>query len=223
MSTLAADIDPAVEDAIRRCLDPEPTRRPASALAVSAALPGGDPLAAALAAGETPSPEMVAQSGRTEGLARRYSVPCLLVIFACLFAGTAARDKTYSMLRTPLEMSPDVLAQKSREVAASFGYTRKPGDSEIRLDHRRPLLGYLNRQPEPRKWNEWLGDEAPISSTYREALGIWTAPALGRPEDREDVPASMDWCPCDLAWCKSDWKAGESFVSSTEFLMSTRR
>ena len=34
-----------------------------SALAVSAALPGGDPLAAALAAGETPSPEMVAAAG----------------------------------------------------------------------------------------------------------------------------------------------------------------
>ena len=28
-----------------------------------AALPGGDPLAAALAAGETPSPELVAQAG----------------------------------------------------------------------------------------------------------------------------------------------------------------
>ena len=34
-----------------------------SALAVSAALPGGDPLAEALAAGETPSPELVAAAG----------------------------------------------------------------------------------------------------------------------------------------------------------------
>ena len=42
--------------------------RPASALAVAAALPGGDPLAAALAAGETPSPEMVAEAGQGEGL-----------------------------------------------------------------------------------------------------------------------------------------------------------
>jgi serine/threonine-protein kinase len=77
MSSLAADVDPAVEDAIRRCLDPDPLRRPSSALAVSAALPGGDPLAVALAAGETPSPDKVAKSGQTEGLARRYSVPCL--------------------------------------------------------------------------------------------------------------------------------------------------
>jgi hypothetical protein len=43
-----------------RCLPADPAARPGSALSVSAALPGGDPLAAALAAGETPSPEMVA-------------------------------------------------------------------------------------------------------------------------------------------------------------------
>ena len=35
---------------------------------VAAALPGGDPLAAALAAGETPSPEMVAAAGQRGGL-----------------------------------------------------------------------------------------------------------------------------------------------------------
>src|SRR5690349_16469110 len=66
MSSVAADIDEAVEKAIRRCLDPDPAKRPNSALSVAAALPGGDPLAAALAAGETPSPELVAAAGETE-------------------------------------------------------------------------------------------------------------------------------------------------------------
>jgi hypothetical protein len=67
MTSIAADIDPAVEKAIRRCLDPDPAKRPANALSVAAALPGGDPLAAALAAGETPSPELVAAAGKLEG------------------------------------------------------------------------------------------------------------------------------------------------------------
>src|SRR4029077_14962419 len=74
-STIVSALDPAIERAILRCLDPDPARRPASALAVSAALPGGDPLAAALAAGETPSPAMVAAAGEGTHLTWRVAIP----------------------------------------------------------------------------------------------------------------------------------------------------
>ncbi len=67
-SSVVKDIDPVVETAILRCLQKDPALRPSSVRQVAAAFPGGDPLAAALAAGETPSPEMVAASGETEGL-----------------------------------------------------------------------------------------------------------------------------------------------------------
>ena len=70
MSDIVKTIDPAVDRVIARCLDPEPARRPASALAVAAQL-SADPLAAAVAAGETPSPEMVAAAG---GMAAAFSV-----------------------------------------------------------------------------------------------------------------------------------------------------
>src|SRR5262249_62042162 len=67
-SAVAKESDPAVERVILRCLEKEPGRRPRSAAAVAAALPGGDPLAAAIAAGETPSPEMVAAAGEVGAL-----------------------------------------------------------------------------------------------------------------------------------------------------------
>src|SRR5947207_2438208 len=67
-STVVRDLEPAGERVILRCLEREPAKRPASAISVAAALPGGDPLAAALAAGETPSPEMVAAAGDTSAL-----------------------------------------------------------------------------------------------------------------------------------------------------------
>ena len=44
ITTLVKELDPAVERVIQRCLQPDPRQRPA----VAAALPGGDPLAAAL-------------------------------------------------------------------------------------------------------------------------------------------------------------------------------
>ena len=66
------DVVPAVRSEVRDLIGPidRDLDRPASALAVSAALPGGDPLAAVLAAGETPSPEMVAAAGEKGILTR---------------------------------------------------------------------------------------------------------------------------------------------------------
>ena len=66
-ATLVKDLDPAMNLAITRALKRDPADRPRWALEVAASLPGGDPLAAALAAGQTPSPEMVAAARSTRG------------------------------------------------------------------------------------------------------------------------------------------------------------
>src|SRR5579863_3555010 len=83
-STVVKDLNPVVERVILRCLEAEPSARPATVLSVAAALPGGDPLAAALAAGETPSPQMVAASGETAGLRPRIAVACLVSVLLAL-------------------------------------------------------------------------------------------------------------------------------------------
>ena len=70
-TAVVKSLDIKIERAILKCLKPEVDERPVSALAVAAALPGGDPLAAALAAGETPSPAMVAAAGSRDALSVR--------------------------------------------------------------------------------------------------------------------------------------------------------
>src|SRR4029434_6185995 len=65
---LVKDLDPSVERVILRCIDRDPEKRPTSALQVAAALPGCDPLAAALTARETHSPEMVAAAAQEGAL-----------------------------------------------------------------------------------------------------------------------------------------------------------
>ena len=76
IDSVAKDVDLAVARAIERCLELAPHDRPSSALAVAASLPGGNPLAEALAAGLTPSPQMVAAARSREALSVRASCSC---------------------------------------------------------------------------------------------------------------------------------------------------
>jgi serine/threonine-protein kinase len=179
MTSIAVDIDPMVEKAIRRCLDPDPAKRPSTALSVAMALPGGDPLAAALAAGETPSPELVAAAGRQEGMVRWYASACLAVIGICLLAAMVLQSRSVAVLRTPMDNSPEVLASKARETAASFGYTRKPADSAVWLVEPDGLLDHLNKLPQPHPWDQWLAAESSVVAIYRESPGVMGAAPYG--------------------------------------------
>ncbi len=80
--TSTSQLDPSIDRVIHRCLDKDPDKRPQSALAVAAGLPGADPLAAALAAGETPSPEMVAEAGGEGRLSVAVALPLLIFVIA---------------------------------------------------------------------------------------------------------------------------------------------
>jgi Protein kinase domain len=198
MSSLAAEIDPAVEKVIRRCLAPDANKRPATPLAVSVALPGGDPLAAALAAGETPSPEMVASAGKTEGLARKYSLPCLGVVIACVIATPLLKQQSVALMRAPAGFPPEVLRQKSRDVAAAFGYPDKPADAALWLNQRLELLQYLSKLPSPRKWDDWLAAESPITAAYRESLEPMVAAPSGDISRDNPAPVAPGMVEVDL-------------------------
>ncbi len=128
-STVMKELDPAVERAILRCLEKDPAQRPRSAAAVASALPGGDPLAAAIAAGETPSPEMVAAAGSAEGMRPAVAWACLAAILGGIALVAYLSPRAFRHGHVPLEKPPEALAERSKEIVRRLGYPEKPSDT----------------------------------------------------------------------------------------------
>ena len=141
-SSLVQNIDPLVERVILRCIEKDPDKRPASALEVAASLPGGDPLAAALAAGETPSPEMVAAAPKEGLLKPAVAVSLLTCVLVAMAAVILLSEKTQLHRRVPLEKSPEALQEKARTIIARLGYTDPPADSTYGLGSDGEYLRY---------------------------------------------------------------------------------
>ena len=130
-SNVVDDMDPVVERAILRCLEKEPHERPNSAHAVAAALPGGDPLAAAVAAGETPSPQMVAAAGGDLGLSPRGILGVMIALLVLLPINCRLADETDPIPQAGLNDEPAVLAAEAcRLITEEFGY-EEPAVDEI--------------------------------------------------------------------------------------------
>ncbi|HYP27224.1 MAG TPA: serine/threonine-protein kinase [Blastocatellia bacterium] len=129
ISDYVKEIDPLVERVISRCLEKDPRNRPASVSQVAAALPGGDPLAAALAAGETPSPEMVAAAPKEGALRPPVAVACLAGVFVLFAAILLLSDKVMLHNRAGLKKSPDALAERAGNIINRLGYTESPVDT----------------------------------------------------------------------------------------------
>lgn len=157
------DLDPAIERVIMRCLEQDPGNRPASALTVAAALPGGDPLAAALAAGETPSPEMVAAAGETEGVPPRLAIAGLAAVLAGLAAITFIGLRVSGLGLMPQPLPPEVLAVKAKEIIKSLGYSERPVDQSGQWYYQTEFTDYVQSHDGARpNWPKILSERPQV-------------------------------------------------------------
>jgi serine/threonine-protein kinase len=186
-SAIVRDLSSEIDSGIMRCLRPDPVDRPGSALAVAAALPGGDPLAAALAAGETPSPQMVAAAGTHEAISLRAAVAGAAWVLVSLLAIVLMYQRVMMINRTPLAKSPAALQDRAEEALQRLGYgegvvgrasgigisrdfaryieqTTQAPDRWKLLGNGRPETFYLWHRTGPRPLVPW-GDEHAMAGT----------------------------------------------------------
>jgi serine/threonine protein kinase len=155
-SSVVKDLNPVIERVILRCLENEPSARPANVFSVAAALPGGDPLAAAIAAGETPSPQLVAASGESAGLRPRSAVICFAAVLLGLVLVVYLTIHYSALEKMGLEQTPEVLTQRSHEIIARLGYPGRPADSAFSLSYDGDFQDYVEKNDKPPRWDEVL-------------------------------------------------------------------
>ncbi|MCH7884324.1 MAG: protein kinase [Planctomycetes bacterium] len=182
LSSIVEEIDPAVERVILRCLETEPAARPSSALAVAAALPGGDPLAAALAAGETPDPAMVAAGGEVGGLRPAIAIPCLLGVLVGMVAVAMLNDSTKLFRQVSLPKPPQVLADRASEIVKKLGHTDPVIDSAFGFARDNDYLRYIEENDDsPARWEKLASNRPP-------AIYFWY-----RHSPRQMIPPAAQW------------------------------
>ena len=188
-ASLVEGMDPAVERIILACLNGDPRKRPQTALAVAGALPGGDPLAAALAAGETPAPELVAAAEIEGALSPPIAAACLAGVGICL-ALTIGLAPYFQLARmTPMERSGEALALRAADVLATADFDEPATDT---LDGFQPddnYISFIVTQDEGPTVYERLPVERPgaIRYWYRQSP-VALVPPLGATSARFNVP-----------------------------------
>lgn len=166
---------------IDRCLQDDPKLRPGSVLDVAAALPGGDPIAAALRAGRAPSVDAIANAASTEQLVpwQAWVLAAFSVAFLLFYASVGSSLTVWG--KSSPQLAPAVLEDRAREVLDALGVDHPAGGTM----HRFVRDPSYRRSPPPRM--ELLeGRPVPVLYEYRASPSRLVR--LGATESDDDPP-----------------------------------
>jgi serine/threonine-protein kinase len=159
----ARELTPEVARVIARCLNADPARRPGSALDVAAALPGGDPIAAALAAGRTLEPELLAAAGaRERAMPPALGWVCMVALVLGLCAVLTVAPHTRLVPATPMREPPAAMETRARLMLHELGFA-DPGDGAAGFSYDVAAVEHVaatDRSPD--RWARLAASDTPV-------------------------------------------------------------
>jgi len=150
LTTIISGFDPAIDRVIHRCLQTNADSRP-SAAEVATTLPGGDPLRAAMQAGETPSPETVAASGGSPAVSPAVSFGLLVAVLIGIALSAMVGRYADALNAIHGSKPPEALTERARELITRLGYDENAADSAWWLDVNRSTTIPLSRESPERE------------------------------------------------------------------------
>ncbi|MEA3342127.1 MAG: hypothetical protein U9R15_19355, partial [Chloroflexota bacterium] len=191
-SSLPDDIDPALARVILQCLERDPRHRPDSAHEIAAVLPGADPLDEVIAAGETPSPDMVAAAGIGAAFCCKPAMACLTLALLGLITVVLLADRTMFLPQAGLSKPPAVLADKAQEVISRLGHEPAERGNMQGFAIDREYLRYMTEsEDEGDRWEHLSSGRPPaVFFWYRQGDNRLIPPApFGEAALRRKFPA----------------------------------
>src|SRR5262249_22095634 len=116
--------------------------------------------------GETPSPQMVAAAGATEGVRPRLALGLFAVVLVGLvsYVFIAARYKVQNL--TALPKPPEVLLARAQEVIQQLGFADQPSDTAYGFLPDAAYLDYIQSSDKSRTRWQRLADDRPATILF---------------------------------------------------------
>lgn len=181
-----------VQRVLIRCLQERPEQRPVSIRAVLAQLPQRDVLQAAIDAGDTPSPEMVAEAGDRGDLAPRHAVGALAVLLVLIVGVMLLAPRASLLAIGQFPRSPHSLADRAQEMIAAIGsFPRR--DMAASARYNAAFLEFVSQSDRSVDWWQRLRHlrPGPMEYVYRQSPGLLVPSSIDGRVTSNNPPANL--------------------------------